>query len=170
MILDFTEPTVQIYPRQDNIPDVIQTIWDTTVQQKSNIKTIVAIGESTTDISSNCAIPDYGAPQQYELPKCQSAPLTTMVAQYKDLFSITPGHTSVACHHIPTKGSPVRVPPRRVPAHYRSEIERQINQMLRQDIISESTSPWMAPAVFVPKKSGELRICIDYRQLNKQTL
>ena len=93
-----------------------------------------------------------------------------MVAQYKDLFSITPGHTSVACHHIPTKGSPVCVPPRHVPAHYRSKIERQINQMLRQDIISESTSPWMAPAVFVPKKSAELCICIDYRQLNKKTV
>ena len=42
--------------------------------------------------------------------------------------------------------------------------------MLKQDIITESSSPWMAPAVFVPKKSGELRICIDYRQLNKQTV
>ena len=42
--------------------------------------------------------------------------------------------------------------------------------MLEQGVITESSSPWMAPAVFVPKMSGELRICIDYRQLNKQTV
>ena len=93
-----------------------------------------------------------------------------MVAEYKDLFCTTPGHTSVACHHIPTKGSSIRVPPRCIPAHYRSEVERQLNQMLKQDIITESSSPWMTPAVFVPKKSSELHICIDYRQLNKQTV
>ena len=41
--------------------------------------------------------------------------------------------------------------------------------MLEQGIIIQNSSPWMAPAVFVPKKSGDLRICIDYRELNKQT-
>ena len=40
--------------------------------------------------------------------------------------------------------------------------------MLDQGIIKESSSPWMAPAVFVLKKSGELRMCIDYRELNKK--
>ena len=42
--------------------------------------------------------------------------------------------------------------------------------MLKQHIITVSSSPWMAPTVFIPKKLGELRICIDYRQLNKQTV
>ena len=64
----------------------------------------------------------------------------------------------------------MRIPPRRVPAHYRDEVDKQIQVMLEQGIIiEESSSPWMAPAVFVPKKSGELRLCIDYRKLNKKT-
>ena len=121
-------------------------------------------------MTTDCVIPDYGAPKQYEFPHCEDTALYKLVTQYKDLFCMTPGHTSVSYHHIPTKGSPICVPPRCVPAHYRSEVERQISQMLRQGIIAESSSPWMAPAVFVPKKSSELRICIDYRQLNKQTV
>eukprot|EP00731_Ephydatia_muelleri_P004906 Em0002g1082a len=34
----------------------------------------------------------------------------------------------------------------------------------------DRSSPWLAPAVYVPKKSSEIRICIDYRELNKQTV
>ena len=41
--------------------------------------------------------------------------------------------------------------------------------MLEQGIITRSKSPWMAPTVFVPKKSREVRICIDYHELNKRT-
>ena len=57
-----------------------------------------------------------------------------------------------------------------LPGKYQPITERQIQQMLKQGVITESSSPWMAPAVFVPKKSGELHICIDYCQLNKQTV
>ena len=74
------------------------------------------------------------------------------------------------CHYIPTKGPPIRVPPRRIPGHYCKEVVRQIELMLSQGVIKESSSSWMAPTVFVPKKSGELRICVDYRALNKQSV
>ena len=63
----------------------------------------------------------------------------------------------------------MKVPPRRVPAQYREEVERQIQQMLDLGIIEESSSPWMAPAVFVRKKSGAIRLCVDYCELNKKT-
>ena len=41
--------------------------------------------------------------------------------------------------------------------------------MLELGIIVRSKSPWMASAVFVPKNSGQLRICVDYREMNKRT-
>ena len=66
-------------------------------------------------------------------------------------------------------GSPVRVPPRRIPAHYKTQIQVQIQDMLNKGIIEESSNPWLAPVVIVSKKSDEIRLCVDYRQLNKQT-
>jgi len=44
-----------------------------------------------------------------------------------------------------------------MPARYQEEIEQQLQDMLKMGIIKENSSLWMAPAVFVPKKSGEIR-------------
>ena len=74
------------------------------------------------------------------------------------------------CHYIPTKDPPICVPPRCIPGHYQDEVIQQLELMLSQGVIKESSSPWMAPTVFVLKKSGELRICVDYRALNKQSV
>jgi len=41
--------------------------------------------------------------------------------------------------------------------------------MLERGTIEESNNPWMSPTVFVRKKTGDLRLCVDYRELNKKT-
>ena len=122
--------------------------------------------EPSTDIVDERAVPNFGDTECYELPECPQPSLAQIVQANQDLFRTTPG---AAYHYIPTTGTPVRVPPLRIPAHYRTEVKCQIQDMLRQDIIEESCSPWMAPAVFVRKKTGELRMCVDYREVNKQT-
>eukprot|EP00731_Ephydatia_muelleri_P035282 Em0111g7a len=116
------------------------------------------------------AIPNFGDEVEYDIPPAP-AELRDLVKRFEVLFSTVPGSTTVAHHTIPTADHPpVRVPPRRVPAHYRTEVERQLTEMLDRNIIRVSSSPWLAPAVYVPKKSGEIKICIDYRELNKQTV
>ncbi|TMC16709.1 MAG: DDE-type integrase/transposase/recombinase, partial [Chloroflexi bacterium] len=50
------------------------------------------------------------------------------------------------------------------------EQTRQIEQLLIRGLIRESSSPWGAPVLFVLKKNGEWRMCIDYRMLNSKTI
>ncbi|KAI3786530.1 hypothetical protein L1987_40280 [Smallanthus sonchifolius] len=50
------------------------------------------------------------------------------------------------------------------------ELMSQLEELTEKGFIRPSISPWGAPVVFVKKKDGSMRMCIDYRELNKRTL
>ena len=50
------------------------------------------------------------------------------------------------------------------------ELKKQLDEMLQKGYIRPSSSPWGAPAIFVGKKDGSLRMCVDYRALNDVTI
>jgi hypothetical protein len=50
------------------------------------------------------------------------------------------------------------------------ELKKQINELLEKGYIRPSTSPLAAPVLFVEKKDGTKRMCIDYRALNEATI
>jgi len=115
------------------------------------------------DVVDECSILCYDKSITFDIPVCNNTRIVEVLGEYKYLFR------SLTYHHIPTTGNPVRAPPRRIPGHYKLKVECKISDMLQQGIIEQSCSPWMAPAVFVRKKSSDICLCVDYRELNKRT-
>ena len=65
---------------------------------------------------------------------------------------------------------PISIAPYRMAPAELKELKVQMEELLSKGFVKTSTSPWGAPVLFVKKKDGSLRLCIDYRQLNKVTI
>jgi hypothetical protein len=64
----------------------------------------------------------------------------------------------------------VSMTPYRMSASELAELKKQLEDLLDKKFIRPSVSPWGAPVLLVTKKDGSMRLCIDYRQLNKVTI
>ena len=99
-------------------------------------------------------------------------------AAYQDIFHL-PGEiltsTTAVRHEIRTEPGiePVKVKPYRLPETQKQEVGRQVEELRKGGIITESNSPWNSPLLIVPKKAdatGEKkwRLVIDYRKVNEK--
>ncbi|GKA73809.1 reverse transcriptase domain-containing protein [Tanacetum coccineum] len=70
---------------------------------------------------------------------------------------------------IPGAAPVARAPYRLAPAEMKELVE-QLKELFDKGFIRPSSSPWGAPILFVKKKDGSFRMCIDYRELNKLTV
>ncbi|GKE22009.1 putative reverse transcriptase domain-containing protein, partial [Tanacetum coccineum] len=70
---------------------------------------------------------------------------------------------------VPGAAPVARAPYRLAPAEMQ-ELSTQLQELSDKGFIRPSSSPWGAPVLFVKKKDGSFRMCIDYRELNKLTV
>ena len=100
--------------------------------------------------------------------------LADLVVKYEDIFShhhLDCGEAKEFVHRIRlTDERPFRLPYRRIPPAEYQKLRQVISEMEEKEIIRKSTSEFASPLVLVWKKNGDLRVCTDFRWLNKRTL
>jgi len=112
------------------------------------------------------------------VPESTPKPATTVddiLEEFKDVFpDDLPGPPPDRSVNHKIDLEPASVPPHR-PIYRMSEqeleeVKKQLDDLLSKGFIRPSVSPFGAPILFVKKKDGSLRMCVDYRALNKMTI
>ncbi|EER03931.1 Retrotransposable element Tf2 155 kDa protein type, putative [Perkinsus marinus ATCC 50983] len=125
-------------------------------------------------ISSDYAVPDFHDEDKsyptFEESRPGVSRYRSLCEEFGDLFVNKPGHCDLVDHAIiVTDDNPIAERTRPLPHKWRAEITAQLEELENDGLIVRSTSPYKFPCVFVPKKNGKVRMCVDYRSLNKVT-
>ena len=100
---------------------------------------------------------------------------TLVVREFPDVFpedlpSIPPDREIDFQIELTPGTEPISKEPYRMAPLELKELKVQMEELLNKGFVRPSTSPWGAPVLFVKKKDGSLRLCIDYRELNKEMI
>jgi hypothetical protein len=88
----------------------------------------------------------------------------------KELPSMPPDREIEFVIELVPGTAPIFKRPYKMAANQLVELKEQLQELLDKGYIRPSASPWGAPIIFVPKKDGTQRMCLDYRSLNEVTI
>ena len=100
--------------------------------------------------------------------------LEELLSQHNGVFALDDqelGETDLVTHSIDTgNAKPVQTLPRRLPYALRKELELELSTLLDTGCIEPCVSPYSSALVLVREKGGGLRVCVDYRGVNRDTI
>ena len=107
----------------------------------------------------------------HDLSEEEKKQLKDLWREYQDIFSDIPQVTNVIEHKVVTKTEePIYKRPYPIPYTLRDKVKTEIDNMIKAGIVEPSDSPYAAPIVLIKKKDQSIRVCVDYRRLNKETV
>lgn len=104
----------------------------------------------------------------------QKEALEALVGKFTNCFSTQAGDLGIT--HLGemtiqlTSNKPICYRPYRLAIAERPTVRNKVEQLLASGVIQESNSDYASPIILVPKKNGEVRLCVDYRALNRITV
>eukprot|EP00171_Calliarthron_tuberculosum_P023624 IDg23624t1 len=108
------------------------------------------------------------------LEEIQSQDINELLSEYSDVFNrptgLPPKREIEMKIELEIDAKPKIGPIYKLSVVELAEMKKQIAQLLANGYIRPSISPWGSPVLFIKKKDGGLRMCIDYRALNKKTI
>ena len=174
----FKQPLSKVYPYGSRTPLPVIGVFITKVKFHSKVvDTHVRVVEGTTGNLLGCqTAQDLGilhitqnvTARQYVTTS--DTPQSQIIDQFADLFEGAGKVDGVEMKlHIDQDVSPKQQQHRRIPFHIRRDVENELDRLDKLDIIErvDGPTPWVSPIVVVPKKSGDVRICVDMREANK---
>ena len=104
------------------------------------------------------------------LPLVQRNELAEVITQYREVFPNVPSKTNLIEHDVDVgDSSPIKQHPHRVSPMKKELLDKEVQYMLKNNIIEESQSNWSSPCILVPKHDGGFRFCTDFRKVNDKT-
>ncbi|GKE76278.1 putative reverse transcriptase domain-containing protein [Tanacetum coccineum] len=129
---------------------------------------VYAVGHAGTDPNSNVVT----APKLISRHLLEDVPIVQDFPEVfpKDMPGIPPTRqVEFQIDLVPGAAPAARVPYQLAPSKMK-ELSEQLKELSDKGFIRPSSSPWGALVLFVKKKDGSFRMCIDYRELNKLTV
>jgi len=151
----------------EEVPEEIKG-W---VEDKPNLEQTITINIGTSDHPKELQIGT-------NLPSNQEKELIKLLTQFEDVFAWSHEDmiglsTDIVVHRLPVKEGfkPVKQKLRRLKPEWSLKVKEEIIKQFKAGIIMVSTYPeWLSNVVPVPKPGGKVRVCVDYRDLNKASL
>jgi hypothetical protein len=107
--------------------------------------------------------------------KVESLKQIPMIKEYPNIFpeelpGLPPNRDIKFAIDLAPGTTPIAKKPYRMAATELAKLNKQLSELEQKGYVRPSSSPWGAPVLFVKKKDGSMRLCVDYRALNEVTI
>ena len=129
------------------------------VQLLQEVRTVATVVQLDNDINNRNIVP-----VKYE------GQLRNLMKEFRDVITNEIGHTDRIQHRIEIiRDTNLKQKQYPIPYAYRESVKKELDQLIKTKKIRRSNASFASPVVVVRKKSGQIRLCCDFRELNKVT-
>lgn len=133
-------------------------------------KVLALCGGRPETSSGNCGVFEKHLSNFDSLTETQKCEAESVIKEFENISAEKKGlgRTSLITHVIDTGNAvPIKQRYYRMSPDRLNELNRQLDEMLKDDVVEPSTSPWNSPVTLAPKADGSFRFCLDSRKLNE---